>query len=141
MLLHKALECAVDLRSFPKTTVDVFALVIQSDGGVLPAVITCASLALADAGIVMYDLVAAISGSFVGRELLLDSTSEEERTQDGSVMVAAMTSRKEITQVTFSGEWSSTSACEALEVSTDACEKLGPVMRACLKEDSVEDNS
>ncbi|CAM6098599.1 unnamed protein product [Calypogeia fissa] len=140
VLLYKALECAVDLHSFPKTTVDVFALIIQSDGGDLPAVITCASLALADAGIVMYDLVGAISGSVVGRELLLDSTSEEERNQDGSVLVAAMTSRNEITQVAFTGEWSSTSANEALEICMDACKKLGDVMRACLKEDAAEKN-
>lgn len=88
----------------------------------------------------MYDLVEAISNSFVHRELLLDSTFVEERNQDGSVMVVAMTSKNEITQLTFIEEWSSTSAYEALEVCMDACEKLGQVMRACLKEDFVDDN-
>jgi exosome complex component MTR3 len=32
-MLHKALECAVALHTFPKTTVDVFALILQSGGG------------------------------------------------------------------------------------------------------------
>lgn len=32
-MLHKALEGAVILESFPKTTVDVFALVLESGGG------------------------------------------------------------------------------------------------------------
>lgn len=31
-MLHKALEGAVMLESFPKTTVDVFALVLESGG-------------------------------------------------------------------------------------------------------------
>lgn len=31
-MLHKALEGAVILESFPKTTVDVFALVLESGG-------------------------------------------------------------------------------------------------------------
>jgi ribonuclease PH len=60
-MLHKALECAVALHTFPKTTVDVFALILQSGGGDLAVVISCASMALADAGIVMYDLVPAVS--------------------------------------------------------------------------------
>ncbi|WJX90233.1 Exosome complex component RRP41-like [Trifolium repens] len=60
-MLHKALEGAIILESFPKTTVDVFALVLQSSGSELPVVISCASLALADAGILMYDLVASVS--------------------------------------------------------------------------------
>ncbi|KAB5561717.1 hypothetical protein DKX38_006674 [Salix brachista] len=60
-MLHKALEGAIVLESFPKTTVDVFALVLESGGSDLPAVISCASLALGDAGITMYDLVAGAS--------------------------------------------------------------------------------
>lgn len=60
-MLHKALEGAIMLETFPKTTVDVFALVLESGGSDLPVVISCASLALADAGIMMYDLVAAVS--------------------------------------------------------------------------------
>lgn len=31
-MLHKALEGAIVLESFPKTTVDVFALVLESGG-------------------------------------------------------------------------------------------------------------
>ena len=40
---------------------DIFVTVLQNDGGSLEAGITCASLALADAGIEMYDMVAACS--------------------------------------------------------------------------------
>lgn len=62
-MLHKALKGAIILESFPKTTVDVFALVLESGGGDFPVVVSCASLALADAGILLYDLVAAVSVS------------------------------------------------------------------------------
>ena len=34
-MLHKALEGAVMLHTFPKTTVDVFALVLESGGGTI----------------------------------------------------------------------------------------------------------
>lgn len=39
----------------------MYALVLEDDGAVLAAAITCASLALADASIPMYDLVTAHS--------------------------------------------------------------------------------
>ncbi|CDY56312.1 BnaC07g50290D [Brassica napus] len=62
-MLHKALEGVIMMETFQKTTVDVFALVLESGGSDLPVVISCASLALADAGIMMYDLITAVSVS------------------------------------------------------------------------------
>ncbi|KAF8396559.1 hypothetical protein HHK36_018183 [Tetracentron sinense] len=72
-MLHKALEGAIILETFPKTTVDVFALVLESGGSDLPVVISCASLALADAGIMMFDLVTSVS---VAMELCLNACSK-----------------------------------------------------------------
>ncbi|CAH9075243.1 unnamed protein product [Cuscuta europaea] len=139
-MLHKALEGAIILDSFPKTTVDVFALVLESGGSDLPVIITCASLALADAGILLYDLVAAVSVSCIGKNLLIDPTSEEESIQDGSLMMACMASRKELTQLTLTGEWSTSKINEAMELCIDACSKLGNNMRtACLPQSGVSD--
>lgn len=133
-MLYKALEGAIALHTFPKTTVDVFALVLQSGGGDLPVVITCASLALADAGIVMYDLVSAVSLSSFDTKLLLDATLDEENSQDGSLMLACMTSRNEITQLSLSGEWPQVKLSEGLKLCLDACNKLAGLMRITLKE-------
>ena len=58
-IMQQALEVAVRVELFPKSVVDVHALVIQDDGGALAAVLSAASLALADAGVEMFDLVAA----------------------------------------------------------------------------------
>jgi len=139
VMLHKALESAVALHTFPKTTVDVFALILQSGGGDLAVVIACASMALADAGIEMYDMVPAISACCVGREVLLDPTLEEEKWSDGEMMVTYMASRKEVTQLTLTGEWPGTSASDALQLCLDACGKVADVMRLCLKEQAGGD--
>lgn len=61
LILKTALESAVHLDSFPKSVVDVYCLVMESGGSDMPLLITAASLALADAGIPMFDLVAACS--------------------------------------------------------------------------------
>ncbi|KAK4741879.1 hypothetical protein SAY87_025467 [Trapa incisa] len=133
-MLHKALEGAIILESFPKTTVDVFALVLESGGSDLPIVISCASLALADAGIMMYDLVASVSVYSLGVNLVIDPISEEESYQDGSLLISYMPSRKEVTQLTVTGEWSTDKINEAMNICLDACGKLGEIMRTCLKE-------
>ncbi|KAJ4842220.1 Exosome complex component RRP41-like [Turnera subulata] len=132
-MLHKALEGAVMLETFPKSTVDVFALVMESGGSDLPAVISCASVALADAGIMMYDLVAGVSVSCLGTNLVIDPVSEEESFQDGSLMVTLMPSRYEVTQLTVTGEWSASKVNEGMQLCLDACSKLGEVLRSCLK--------
>ncbi|XP_043701061.1 exosome complex component RRP41-like isoform X2 [Telopea speciosissima] len=127
-MLHKALEGAIILETFPKTTVDVFALVLESGGSDLPVVISCASLALADAGIMMYDLVTSVSVSCLGKDLVIDPISEEESLQDGSLMIACLPSRNEVTQLTLTGEWSTPKIHEAVELCLDASSKLGEIM-------------
>ncbi|KAK7262294.1 hypothetical protein RJT34_29860 [Clitoria ternatea] len=133
-MLHKALEGAIIVESFPKTTVDVFALVLESSGSDLPVIISCASLALADAGIMMYDLVASVSVSCLSKNLVIDPILEEENCQDGSLMIACMPSRYEITQLTVTGEWSTPKINEGMQLCLDACAKLAKIMRLCLKE-------
>ena len=59
--VQAALQSAVQRHTFPKSNVDVYCLVLESGGSDVAVAITAASLALADAGIAMYDLVSACS--------------------------------------------------------------------------------
>jgi len=58
-VIKEALEPAVMLEKFPRTAVDVYLEVLQADGGTRCAALDAASVALADAGIPMRDLVCA----------------------------------------------------------------------------------
>jgi len=116
--IHRALEASVRLEKYPKSVVDVFVMVLDSDGGVLPLAITAGSLALAHAGIEMFDLVAACAATTVGRQVYLDPTGDEEaraaresvrRGETGcslgaSAMLATMPSLGRVTQLTQAGE-------------------------------------
>ncbi|KAF7823380.1 exosome complex component RRP41-like [Senna tora] len=153
-ILHKALEGAIMLETFPKTTVDVFALVLESGGsaklpiicfsisisdnfvmhvvGDLSVVISCASLALADAGIMMYDLVASVSLSCLNKNLVIDPILGEENCEDGGLMITCLPSRYEVTQLTVTGEWSTPMLNEGMQLCLDACAELAKIMRSCL---------
>jgi hypothetical protein len=57
--LLQALRGCVLAETFPKSSVDIYVLVLQADGGELPAAAMAASLALAHAGIATRDIVTA----------------------------------------------------------------------------------
>ena len=91
--LQHALMPSVRFQEFPNASVEVFALVLESEGtdGDIAAAITCASIALAHAGIPLYDLVAACAVMSVpttaaggeaaaatkGRRMIVDPTAAE----------------------------------------------------------------
>ena len=60
-VLQAALQAAVQRQTFPKANLDVYCLILESGGSDAAVAITAASLAIADAGIDMYDLVSACS--------------------------------------------------------------------------------
>jgi ribonuclease PH len=60
-IVEEALAPAVMLHKLPKCVLSVFVTVLEDDGGVFAAAINCASLALADAAVEMYDVVTAAS--------------------------------------------------------------------------------
>src|SRR5256712_1768487 len=86
-VIRESLESVVLTDLYPITTIDVFIEVLQSDGGSRCAGITAASLALADAGIPMKELVAAwVVGKIQGKKALDFSDAEE---KDGDTELPA----------------------------------------------------
>lgn len=71
VLIHQALAPAVRIELFPKSTVDVFLMIIENDGieGCVASGSVAASTALADAGIDMLGMV--VSCAAVSCALLL----------------------------------------------------------------------
>ena len=76
-VIKEALEPAVMLEKFPRTAVDVFLEVLQADGGTRCAALDAASVALADAGIPMRDMVCACAAGKAGDAIILDVNNEE----------------------------------------------------------------
>lgn len=77
---------------------------MEADGGTRCAGITAASVALADAGIPLRDLVVACSAGKVNGHVVLDLTEEEDKEGEADVPVAIMPRTKEITLLQVDGE-------------------------------------
>ncbi|KAI8816600.1 ribosomal protein S5 domain 2-type protein [Fimicolochytrium jonesii] len=134
LILDQALSPAVRLDLLPKSSIDIFVQVLESDGSAacLAAAITCASLALADAGIEMLDAVAACAAAYVDTTVLLDPTDAEEPHTAGSLVLSYMPSLNEVTHVIQSGETTTANTVRALEVCVDACSQIHGVMMGTL---------
>ena len=140
LVTTKSLNSAVDLGAFPNTVVDVFINIIQADAGTRCAGICAASMALADAGIPMKDLVSAVSVGTVGDKVVVDLDYQEEAYADGAtdVPVAFMPRTGELTLLQLDGEISRSDLKKALEMGKKACEELYEVQKAALKERYLE---
>jgi exosome complex component RRP41 len=82
-MIQWALEPVLDLRDFPNTVVDVQIYITQADAGTRTAGINAASMALAQAGIPMKDLVVSVAMGRLDKDVVADLTKEEEDFEGG----------------------------------------------------------
>ncbi|RCH88416.1 hypothetical protein CU097_009065 [Rhizopus azygosporus] len=133
-VLIQALSPAVRLELLPKSALDIYINVLESDGtsSCLAAAIIASSVALADAGIEMLDLVTACSTVFVDDHILMDGTEEEESQKDGSLVLSYMPSLNEVTYMLQVGQSDSIVTSKAVENCIDGCSKIYSVMSNAL---------
>lgn len=136
LVTENALLPALILDQFPNAAVDVFVEIQQADAGTRCAGICAASMALADAGIPMRDLVCAISVGRVGGKILVDLDKFEEDYEEGSTdMPVAMLPRKnEISLLQLDGFIKPDEIEEALELAKKSCQHILEVQRKALRE-------
>lgn len=136
MVTEKALSPFLDLKSFPGAAVDVFIELIQTDSGTRCAGICAASMALADAGIPMKDLVSAIAVGAIDNQIIVDLTKEEEDFE-GEVTdlpVAISGRNEEISLLQMDGSLKRELVVKALEIAKKACNQIYQIQKNALLE-------
>ncbi|MFH1072915.1 MAG: exosome complex exonuclease Rrp41 [Nanoarchaeota archaeon] len=137
LVTEKALLPVVNLDDFPYAVVDVFIELPQTDAGSRCAGICAASIALADAGIEMQDMVAAISVGKVDDMLVVDLDYKEESYEEGDVAdipIAIIPSTGEITLLQMDGLITKEELFKAIEIGKPILQKIAEIQRSVLKE-------
>jgi exosome complex component RRP41 len=137
MVMENSLKPILDLSAFPNSVLDIFVELPQTDAGTRCAAITAASMALAQAGIPMKDLISSVSVGQVHDMVVADLTYNEEAYEDGPVSdipIAMIHNTKELTLLQMDGEISKDDLMKALEIGKIACDKVYDVQVAALKE-------
>ncbi|MDR0911934.1 MAG: exosome complex exonuclease Rrp41 [Methanobrevibacter sp.] len=128
----EALRPALLLENYPRSMVDVFIEVIEAEGGTRCAGITAASVALADAGIPMKDLVVACAAGKVNDEVVLDLSESEDKEGQADVPVAYMPSTGEITLLQSDGNLDREEFSKALDLAIEGCKTISEIQKEAL---------
>ena len=132
-VIREAIEPSVFVEYYPQTSVDIFIEVLQADGGTRCAGITVASLALADAGIPMRDLVIACAAGKVEGRLVVDLTDLEDKGGEADVPLALMPNLNAITLLQMDGGLTIEEFEKAVNLAIDGCRKLYTLQKEALK--------
>jgi len=132
-VIRQALEPAVFLEYYPKTSIQVYIEILQADGGTRCAGITTASLALADAGIPMRDLVVACAAGKADGKLMVDLMDTEDKLGEADVPVAFMPNLNAITLLQMDGSLSVDEFENAISMALDGCKQLYALQKEALK--------
>lgn len=138
LVTEKALLPVVNLKDFPNSGVDVFIELPQTDAGTRCAGISAAAIALADAGIPMKDLVAAVAVGRVDDAIVADLNYDEEAYEcDAGVAdipIAVIPSTEEISLLQLDGEIKRADLLKALELGKKVCKQIYEIQKKALKE-------
>ncbi|MFQ6136175.1 MAG: exosome complex exonuclease Rrp41 [Candidatus Hydrothermarchaeales archaeon] len=130
---REALEPAVLLHLYPRTTIDVFIEILDANAGTRCTGITAASVALADAGIPMRDLVAACAAGKIGGKIVLDLFDVEDNYGEADLPIAMMPSKGKITLMQMDGNLSQKEFEEAFNLAKEGCEVIYQKQKEALK--------
>ena len=132
-VIREALEVSIMSELYPRTSIDIFIEVLQSDGGSRCAAITAASLALADAGVPLREVVAACAVGKVDGKIALDLSDIEDKQGDADLPVAFMPKSKAVTLLQMDGSFTEEEFNRALDMAIGACEKINLMQIEALK--------
>ncbi|MEM1627910.1 MAG: exosome complex exonuclease Rrp41 [Desulfurococcaceae archaeon] len=121
-VIREALEAVVFTNLFPRASIDVFIEVLQADGGTRTAGLTAASLALADAGIPMKDLVIGIAIGKVNGTLVLDINELEDEYGEADLPIGIAPNLGEIVLLQLNGVLTKDEFKTALNMAFNAAE-------------------
>lgn len=119
-----ALSSSVQLQQYPKSVISVHALVLQDDGGALAAAITCASLALADASVLLYGLVSACSCVTLGETAALDCDASDAAAGSALMTVACLPALDQLTLLRQEGRSEFGLVTKAMQLAIDGTRLL-----------------
>lgn len=133
MVMRYALEPAVFLERYPRSVIDVYAEILEADGGTRTACINAASVALVDAGIPVRDLVASCAAGKIDGQLVLDLGDYEDKEGDADVPLAYMPKIEHVTLLQMDGILSQDDFNGCIDMAIEGCKQIYEVQREALK--------
>ncbi|MFH1285723.1 MAG: exosome complex exonuclease Rrp41 [Candidatus Micrarchaeota archaeon] len=132
-VIREAFEAVVLTEQFPKTAISIFIEVLQADGGTRCAGLTAASVALANAGLPMKDMIAGVAAGKVDGKLALDLSKIEDNFGESDIPMAFSSRNQELLLFQLDGKLTKDEISQALEMGAEASKKVHELQVDALK--------
>ena len=133
-VIRESLEQVIFLDDYPKTGIDIFIEIIEADASTRCAGLNAASLAVADAGLPMADLICSCSVGKVDDEIVLDVAGLEDNFGDVDFAVATVGDQDKFVLVQEDGVITPEEFREMVKLSKHGCEKVYVKLKDALKQ-------
>ncbi|XP_003747314.1 exosome complex component MTR3 [Galendromus occidentalis] len=136
--LEESLKPVVQLRRYPKASIDIRVTCLENDGGVLAAALTACGIALATSGIETFDLVIGVNLRAHGDRVLMDPSHAEEDAAPsregtyGNVTLGFMPVLCQITGLLQTGDSEPATLCQQISSLIKIAHGVKPLMEECL---------
>ena len=147
LVISEALSSSVCLNKYPKSVIEVGITVLEDDGAVVAAALTAAGLALADAGIHMFDLVVGVKVGLSQEQetqLMVDPDKEEEQVLPGDLTLGYLPNLEQVVCCMCQGVMSSELMSRGLATATEVSAMVLPAVQQQLvdklKKKKMKDN-
>lgn len=132
-VITEALENAVFLADFPKTAIDVFIEILQADASTRCAGLNAATIALADAGVPMRNLVSSCAIGKIDGKLVADVYGIEDNFGDVDFAIATVGGSDQFVLMQMDGVVTRKEFSKMLKMAEDGCKKVYKEQQTALR--------
>ncbi|MGA7476991.1 MAG: exosome complex exonuclease Rrp41 [Thermoplasmata archaeon] len=133
-VIGEAFESVVFAEEYPRTSIDIYIEVLQANAGTRCAGLVAASMALADAGIPMVDLLPAVAVGKIAGKIALDLRKEEDNFGDADLPMALVPQSGRLVLLQMEGHMTEEELSQSLELGVQGCRDIYEKMKQALRE-------
>jgi exosome complex component RRP41 len=133
-VIGEAFESVVFAEEYPRTSIDIYIEVLQANAGTRCAGLVAASMALADAGIPMVDLLPAVAVGKVAGKIALDLKKEEDNFGEADLPMALVPQSGRLVLLQMEGHMTEEELSQALELGVQGCREIYEKMKQALRD-------
>ncbi|KAJ0435241.1 putative ribosomal protein S5 domain 2-type [Helianthus annuus] len=138
LVIRQTMEACIMTHLMPRSQIDIFVQVLQADGGTRSACINAATLALADAGIPMCDLVTSCSAGYLNSTPLLDLNYMEDSAGGADVTVGILPKLDKVTLLQMDAKLPMDIFENVMQLATEGCKAVANYIREVLLENTKQ---
>lgn len=132
-VIREVFENVIIAEKFPNTQIDIYIDVLQADGGTRTASITAATVALANAGIPMKDMVGSVAVGKAGGHLVVDLNKTEDNFGQSDMPMAISSKDKKLLLLQMDGLLTKEEVIQMVEMADRGCEKVNKIQADALR--------